>query len=196
MFFGLYVKDIVEKHFKAEGLKLSDTVIPEFPIAKAVISRLPYAKDNFPQLYERDDSTLQSVNVDYALFSKDGNVAYFVELKTDMTSRNKIQDAYLECCAKAPEMNISSLMEHIKKVAVKSNNSKSWKKYQNLLDLMGPQTREAKITVVYIQPEMPDDKHPMFDGAECIPFSEICGLLEKQKGEFPKLFAEYLCTWC
>lgn len=186
MFFGLYVKDIVENLLETEKPELSDIVIPEFPIGKNIIETLKREKN--PRLPEYDP-TLQSVNVDYALFSKD--VVYFIELKTDMGSRNSIQDEYLEY---AHGQNIRIFVEHIKTVAKPSNNPKSWKKYRYLLDqleLMDVHASDAKIEVIYIQPK----KYTVFEGAKCIPFSEICGWLEKQNGDFPKLFAKYLCQW-
>jgi len=185
MFFGLYVKDIVEYHFRSDKIKLSDVVIPEFPIGKNIIEKLKREKN--PHLPEYGP-TLQSVNVDYVLFGK--NIVYFIELKTDMGSRDEIQDEYLEY---VDGENINQFLDHIKEVKNKGNKYRE--KYQFLweqLKLAGLVLEESHypssdttIKVVYIQPSA--DK--------CITFPEISEWLQTQEGDFPAVFAHHLKLW-
>ena len=72
IFFALYLPGIVEHVL---GVPVDPRVIPEFPIRKE---------------YSR-----RSTKADYFLLSRDGSSAFLVELKTEMKSRNRRQDAYL-----------------------------------------------------------------------------------------------------
>ena len=78
IFFSLYIRDILQSHFKS---KIDDTIIPEFPLNDSIESK-------------------RTVNVDYVLFDSNGKTVYFVELKTDPASRRDEQDKYLERASK------------------------------------------------------------------------------------------------
>jgi len=215
MFFGLYVKDIVENHFNIPE-KLSEIIIPEFPLKKdGAISdvKLIWKAANGSNLNsvlsapkDNQNPELRSVNVDYALFAKDGKTVYFVELKTEMDSINKQQIEYL---AKARESNFNRLCEDIEKI---KQGTKKLEKYECLQSLIkGIKTAnkiefkdDVEIKIVYIQPraftksiqmpyKMPGEKP--CSPFEYIYFSDICSWLEKQKGKFPKLFSKHLDQW-
>jgi len=72
IFFALYLPGIVEH---ALGVKVDSRVIPEFPIRK--------------------QHSRRSTKVDYLALSDDRSAAFLIELKTEMRSRNRRQDAYL-----------------------------------------------------------------------------------------------------
>lgn len=178
MFFGLYVKDIVKHFAGSEDLEFSDIIIPEFPIRKK-------PKNN-------EETTRRTVNVDYVIFSIDritkNKIAYFVELKTDMRSRNDVQDNYLN------EVNEKDFLHFAEDLMDISSGSKQPDKYEFLFNCLKQSgvihpSHSGKVTikVVYIQPEK-DDK-------DCITFHQISEWLNKQHGEFPKLFGHYLCLW-
>lgn len=104
VFFALYLPGIVEH---ALGVKVDPRVVPEFPI-------------------KREDNN-QSTKVDYFLLAEDRSVAFLVEFKTEMESRNESQDAYLRM---AKERGLNRLLEDIPVVAAASNQKA---KYVHLL---------------------------------------------------------------
>lgn len=77
IFFSLYLKEILETKFSADGNKveLSPVIIPEFPL--------------------RHGNEHHTVNVDYVMFSKSLSKVYLIEFKTDMGSLRDEQFEYL-----------------------------------------------------------------------------------------------------
>ncbi len=90
IFFSLYLKEILETKFCADGNKveLSPVIIPEFPL--------------------RHGDEHHTVNVDYVMFSKSLSTVYLIEFKTDMGSLRDEQFEYLFKAKKGIENHDSS----------------------------------------------------------------------------------------
>jgi hypothetical protein len=91
IFFSLYLKQVLEIHLDVQEPHnddgVLDVILPELPLRRGTL----YG--------EQVDSPNKSVKVDFVLFRADLKKAYFVELKTDVSSRREEQDDYLKACA-------------------------------------------------------------------------------------------------
>ncbi|MDE0149518.1 MAG: hypothetical protein OYG32_17245 [Rhodospirillaceae bacterium] len=111
-FFGLFLPDIL-------GIGREDcTIIPEFPLRKGTLCG------------EHIKGKNQSVKTDYVVFSKDSNVAYFVELKTDSRSFDEGQLEYLR---RAKMVGPCYLLEALREICLATTYKK---KYAHLLFLL------------------------------------------------------------
>jgi hypothetical protein len=79
IFFSFYIKEIIE--LKTENM-LNEIVIPEFPLRR--------------KLFDTNLTDNKTINVDFFLSDQKNKNVYFVELKTDMNSRNPTQDNNME----------------------------------------------------------------------------------------------------
>ncbi len=196
IFFSLYLKDVVED---LVGTSLEDIIIPELPLKRDII---------WPQ-----SASNQSVKVDYALFSRDRSVVYFVELKTDAGSRRDNQDHYLE---RAAELGFAPFVEGIRQILLYTT---AHQKYHHLARTLGelgflelpdgleelvyPQPQrgltkmleqimatalQPRIEVIYLQPEQTP-------GCLCIDFGRFASHVEKHEDDLSRLFASYLRRW-
>lgn len=93
IFFSLYLPEVLQKKFK---LLEAPILIPEFPCRIGTVF---------------DSKSNQSFKIDYLAITKDGENVFFVELKTDIYSRNKKQD---ENMLQAEKKEISELFSGIK----------------------------------------------------------------------------------
>ncbi|WP_242094303.1 hypothetical protein [Aestuariivivens sediminicola] len=192
VFFALHLKEILLGICASE----IDYIIPEFPIRKG----------SLPQNGEFNINPAkngnQSFKIDYLAYSKSEDLVYFIELKTEMSSRNQKQDWYLES---ARELGMYRILEDLRQI-YKATNSKGRKKYFYLLDklnrldwikgcdknfriLKSPQN----IEIVYIQPTITEnDKNTK----QIISFEQICNVL-KEDGTEPitERFLESLKKW-
>jgi hypothetical protein len=190
IFFALYLPGIIEH---ALGVAVDPRVIPEFPIRKE---------------YSR-----RSTKVDYFLLSEDRSSAFLVELKTDMKSRNRRQDAYL---ADARSRGLRHLLGDVSVVA---EGSKEPAKYVHLLlaleemglvsvpsdvgDYAFPEVRrgikkrisdvrvtagESTVEVVYLQP------HDSMDD-RVISFRAVAEYLDTLGDPFSNTFSRYVRRW-
>ena len=75
IFFAMWLPQVLERF---TGKEIDRRVIPEFPLKKALV----------------DDKAmgLETLNIDHLVFSSDMKMAWMVELKTDMNSRDDQQD--------------------------------------------------------------------------------------------------------
>jgi len=96
------------------GYKFDTNFIPEFPVRKGTIDKGIKDKNS-------------SVNIDYFAISADKKNAVFLELKTDMGSRNEKQDDYLK---KAQAVGLKDLLTGIVEILEKT---RAKRKYCNLL---------------------------------------------------------------
>lgn len=196
IFFSLYLKDVVEDFLETP---LEDAIIPELPLKRDII--WPESASN------------QSVKVDYALFSQDREVVYFVELKTDAGSRRDNQDHYLE---RAAELGFAPFVEGIRDIL---QYTTAHQKYHHLARMLGelgflalPEELEdliyprpqrgltkmleqitvtdlrPRIEVIYLQPEQTP-------GNRCIDFGLFASHVEKHEDDLSRLFAAYLRRW-
>lgn len=164
IFFTVYLKEIVEDNF-SEKIKLFDLIIPEFPLKK----------DNN-----------QSVNVDYVMFSENFLNCFFIELKTDMSSKNLKQDDYLL------KNSQKSFSKHFFNISDIHEKSKHKDKYQSLLDIFKNKFIKIKavekIHVIYILPINENAKENYID------FYDIVKSLERHNDllstRFKKLLAK------
>ena len=113
IFFAIYLRDFLQDHLK---VALQPQLVPEFPLHLKTI--------NF------GDANNQSVKVDYIAVSEDLSKVFFIELKTDMKSRNDGQDGYLDAAQKC---EMKSLVEGIKTICAAT---KAKSKYGHLLGLL------------------------------------------------------------
>jgi hypothetical protein len=200
-FFAVYMREAVSRH---TGADLHDLIIPEFPLRLGTIGRTKNHGKN------------QSVKVDYALFSRQLDTMYLVELKTDQTSRRSGQDDYLK---RAKGDNGYEVIEGVLELA---NASKYRHKYRYLLTYMAriglisvPENvlyesgasltrllRKSEITlpnsmkvkVIYVQPQTGNAGDGQ-DDISAIGFSTFADLLPTDTDPVAALFGEYLGRW-
>lgn len=197
IFFALYMKKIIEA---ATGAVLDAEMVPEFPLKRELI--WPGRPSN------------QSVKVDYVLFAADRSRVFFVELKTDQTSRREEQDYYLE---RAHEVRFRAFVQGLVEMAQHTNQ---YGKYYHLLhtlarlgfmmlpveleDFVYPQVRpglsalfrevrvaerDPEIEVFYVQPRADGDRR-------CIGFDTVAGIVGRHDDDLSRIFASYLLRWC
>lgn len=174
-------------------------VIPQFPLKKTA-------------------DTNHAYRVDFLALSKDLKTAFLVELKTDMGSKSKDQEKYLE---EARNKGLAYILSELIGIA---SNSDSRKKYVHLLVALSnlgililpcqlitamskrkPRYSEnlvnkvkvslstcTKIEVVVIQPK-PEEKTERKD-FRYIYFDQVADIIEEE-GELGELFACYLRKW-
>lgn len=114
LIFALYLREVLQAE---TGIPLYDEIIPEFPIRKDLD---PDAETN-----------RLSTKVDFALFANDRSRVFFVELKTDMASRNADQDKYLDL---ADGQSFRYLLEGLKDIpnGIKKDAKRIRRKYFHL----------------------------------------------------------------
>lgn len=199
-FFGLYMHGVVERHV---GRELHQVVIPELPLRKGTLS---------------DDAQKpnESVKADYALFAKNGDVVYLIELKTDQASLREKQDKDLTrakelgwhkildgivqiMCATTSQyrlkyLHLLGLLEEVGAVSVPSEIYQAiptdiLRHLGNVQNLARP---EAAIEVLYIQPRATDkDKDK---GKDVIDFEEFRSGLPADD-PVARIFGEHIIGW-
>lgn len=198
IFFSVYLKGVVEE---LTGLALEETLLPELPIKRDLI---------WP-----DRVTDASVKVDYALFTKDRSRVFFVELKTDGSSRRDAQDTYLSACAR---LGFRPIVEGIKAILLKTNAHHKYHHLTTTLAGLGylklpteldaylyPEPRtgliaqlrqievtaiESKVEVVYLQPEATES-----GGERCVDFAQFAAHVRRFEDPVSRRFAESLERW-
>ena len=179
IFFAIYLDKIISKRFN----DTIDLIIPEFPVRVGDIDK------NLPGLN-------QSYKIDYVAVCKNSDKVYFIELKTDTSSRRDKQDSYLR---EAKEINISKLMEGIIKIYGATIQKR---KYNNLIkrlcgigwlsqqdDVCTNTSKDYEIEVVYIQP---GNKH---GDKDVITFEDVAGYLADQPDKLTQRFIKSLHEW-
>lgn len=195
IFFSLYLKQVLKKK---TGFQLSKQFIPEFPIRKGTIE--PNSKNN------------QSYNIDYVAISEDGRKAFFIELKTDMGSRNDGQDNYL---SQAKNIGMNELLKGIIQIFQATQAKRKYfylfQQLEELEQLWIPQTMKAiilknslrgitneakkikiisqinSIKIIYIQPNG--------DADNIINFNKFAEIIETNKDPVSIRFAQSLREW-
>ena len=193
--FAMFFPVVFAKHLNVE---IYPEVIPQFPLKKS-------SENN------------EAFRADFIALSKDGTQAYFVEIKTDMTSRNPDQDRYLgEAMARGPARILAEFKE-IAKASDKGNRLKYFHIMSSLSDLGVidlpcnlEDTMYAHVSrgvfdlidevevrpphefeIVYIQPE---DYQSSVEGTHYINFEQFAEVITTQ-GETGEVFAKYLRKW-
>lgn len=190
IFFTPYLPTLLAARF---GKPICTVVVPEFPLKQAVHN--------------------SSNNVDYALFAQDHSEVFFVELKTDMSSRNDEQDAYL---AEAQRVRFRQILLNLREIFCGTPAKEKYLHLLHLLQAAGqiklrdnltaalyPQRQRgirygedsfevlaaaAPIHVVYVQPQ----PSPACD---VIDFAEFSRHVAQFGDPFSQLFAKYLLRW-
>ena len=206
IYFAMFLPDVLEAHYHTE---FNREVVPEFPLRKGTL--WPDKKLSDPN---------GSKKVDYVALTKEGQVVFFVELKTDIQSRNPEQDGDLE---QAKDMEFSKLVDGILKIS-NPNVTGEARKYVHLLKLLSKLNlvdvpdevykkasnktlhglpaalsrvknkaeRVGKPKTVYIQPKYDQATHKGY--ADYIYFEEFANAI-KGRGEIANRFALSLLEW-
>lgn len=197
IFFAIYLKELMEKR---TGGKISDVMIPEFPLWRGIV--------------HEGYKPLLSYKIDYVLFSEDFTKMYFVELKTDSLSRRVSQDEYL---VKAKEVGFGVMLEGLISIF---NATKSKRKYYHLFekicrtglvempgdlkDCIFGDVQDSKkifqmIKSIKINKQQPDVEifyiQPLGEGEEVINFEYFADFLGGYDDDFSRLFREHLLKW-
>lgn len=178
IFFAIYLSDIL---YKATEVKI-DLILPEFPI------RLGEIEDN---------NSNQSYKIDYLAVSQNSNKVFFVELKTDKSSRRENQDDYLQ---KAKSVNISNLINGLLKIYKATNEKAKYSNYlQELIKISWVKledqnytnsSKNCNIQIIYIQPTKQKS-----DEYFTISFDDIVGYLSDHKDFLTQRFLLSLKEW-
>ncbi|NQU84484.1 MAG: hypothetical protein HQ541_01865 [Mariniphaga sp.] len=176
IFFAIYLKKIIYHKFGVEV----DHILPEFSVRLGTI-------------YGNNDN--QSYKIDYVAVSQQKNKIYFVELKTDMSSRRENQDDYLKLAKKA---NIPKLMDGILKIYEATSAKIKYENYLNELVDVGWLSNESyenisnnyDISIVYLQPTVEDE-----DPKQIISFDEVIKALMSETDPITRRFVESLKKW-
>lgn len=196
VFFSVYLKGFLEQHL---GVALEDEILPELPLKHGVVAA--------------DIESALSVKVDFAVFPKDRERVFFVELKTDVKSRRDRQDDDLIA---AKEAGFRRVVEGIRDILL---HSKSYQKYFHLAsalerlgflrippetcDFLYPKPRQGltrclqrievtalapAIEVLYLQPVATDEPG-------CLGFEKLAAYVRQFSDPFSQRFAEHLLVW-
>ncbi|GHU80225.1 hypothetical protein FACS1894191_4980 [Clostridia bacterium] len=189
IFFAYFLPDILRNELQI-NIRHND-IIPEFPLQKRA-------------LYG-DEGNNQSNKVDYAIFDRANRKVYFVELKTEMNSRNDDQDKYLKA-AQSHEINalLGGIIEISESKSVR-RDKKTLDKYNHLLNKLkcvgaiAEKDNALELTdlyncekpkIIYIQP-VKDIKDK--DNETIITFARIAQILEeKESNPLSLIFAGLL----
>lgn len=200
IFFGYYLKRIVESHLTSQNqrIELHDIIIPEFPVRKSLVG---------------EGDTNHSFKVDYVLFSQQPGKVIFLELKTDMASIDQSQKDYLN---RVSQEYFNRVLHEIKKIFIAGNRLKylyllecleqvgrvklplnlrntieSWGRAKSLIEKIEIASLNEDICVFYIQP-----MNYKSENVNVISFAEISKYLRSQDDDpLTKLFARYLDKW-
>ncbi len=202
LFFSVYLKQAIEQKYQKP---LKDLIIPEFPIHIASLC---------PNNLEKIDN--RSCKVDYVAFSKDNLQCFFIELKTDDSSRKNKQDKYL---LDAANTGLKRLIQGLIKIFKATDEKRKYfhlfkmledvemielpKPLQSKLFSVNPrgitkQISEIKILgdkidtkVIYIQPTLPKSDNIR----DIITFNEFAQLIAGFEDPSTRRFCESLKRW-
>jgi hypothetical protein len=190
IFFAVYLARVLEQKL---GLAIDPILIPEFPLKK--------------------DNNLSN-KVDYLLLARDKSQAFFVELKTEMNSRNAAQDSYLKA---AQQLGLSGLLQDFLSLWRASPQKQKYyhmakrlaslgllslaidieatlfprvqaKKFYERLSQTKPTSQEIPIQIWYLQPTPSNDEN-------VIGFTFFASALSSFDDELSCLFRNYLLRW-
>lgn len=197
IFFSMYLKDFLEQQ---TNQPFCDIIIPEFPLKRDLI---------WP-----DHPTNTSVKIDYVLFTEDKSSVFFVELKTDSSSRRDEQDEYL---SRAKEVGFHRFVEGFKDILLATGAHQKYFHLARLLanlnflqlpddieDYLYPSPRpglakllkqievtssQPEIAILYLQPV--SHGHP-----NVVDFEKFGDYVGQFDDEFSRRFADSLRKWC
>ena len=198
--FALFLPTVL-RECKSVGVKVKPQIIPQFPL--------------------RHDKSNQSDKVDFFALSEDGSRAFFIELKTDVSSRRRSQDDYL---SNALNNTMCSILYDYSEISKSKNDKHARQKYFHMsyalselglfkleddleetiyadhsggvYDLIDATVMLASPTleVVYVQPRKSEEDKCDGGRIHYIYFDEFADCVENQ-GELGALFASNLRDW-
>ena len=201
--FALFLPTVLEAHFK---IGINPQIIPQFPLKK--------------KSEDEEEDYNQSNKVDFFALSEDGSKGFFIELKTDVSSRRDAQDNYLK---DALSKSMRCILLEYKEMSKSRNDKSARQKYYHMTHMLSElgliklppnlgETMYAEhskgvydlidevcilsspmLEIVYVQPyKSEDDKTD--DRLHYIYFDEFANCVESQ-GYMGGLFAGYLRKW-
>ncbi len=172
-YFDLFLLRILQSQIK--DTDLHGTIIPELPIRNGTI----FTKDSIAcKNYEsapREGSN-SSKNIDYVAYSRDLTTVLFVELKTDIGSRNTDQDKFLKCVR---DHNFGELVKDVQTLARASDKKR---KYVHLLhqlaelELLAPNDATSMLYRKFLNP----NRSPSWDDVLSKLTFDVDGRLKKK----------------
>ena len=208
VYFAVFLRDILCDHC---GIDIQEAVIPEFPL---LINSNDY-----------ETGSEETKLIDYVAFSKDKQIVYLIELKTDLDSVTVEQTEHFQNARLQP---FPQLVSAVKRRAMKANKKQ---KYVHLLHQLAqpgleivstraldvvkeysfPKVKRgytkavddlqindeyfSKTIVVYIQPKPESDVKPVNENGFKYIFFEDVAKIVENKGDLGTLFANYLRQW-
>ena len=207
VFFALFLPTVLEAHLKKDGVKIKPQVIPQFPLKQ--------------ESEDKEKDYNLSDKVDFFALSEDASKGFFVELKTDVSSRRDDQDKYLKdaldkCMPRIlldfKEMSKSRSDKHARQKYFHMTHALSELGLIRLADGLEKRMYAAhsqgvheliddicilkspKLEVVYIQPYESEKDKCGDKRFHYIYFDEFANIVESQ-GDMGGLFAGYLRKW-
>jgi len=190
VFFSVFMKDVVEAHV---GVALKPVIVPEFPLRHGSLD---------PNLDTRTDTRARdtrnrSSKVDYLLVSQDLASAFFVELKTDMRSRDPKQDAHMRT---AQRLGLRRVLKGVCTLAECSTEAGKYRALLGELAALGLVESESTsrfrlsgadptLSIVYVQPVRSGVSELVID------FAEFATRIESSGDEIGRIFATHLRRW-
>ena len=172
--FSIYLPGFLQTRFE----RIPEMIIPEFPVHIETI----YPKIKINRLFK----------IDYLITFSDKYVV-FVELKTEMGSRNEKQGKYLQ---RANEVGIPALTKGILKIYSKTQSKA---KYDHLLQLLikagfldsnrSVINDKFETSILYLQPRHSASDH------QIVTFTEFADYVSKYSDQVSQRFAESLKLW-
>jgi hypothetical protein len=200
VFISFYLKKVLEHKFSTE---ISDFIIPEFPINQNLVIK-------------GGKNGQWSNNVDFAVLSKDLSEIYFIELKTDMSSKRSSQDELMKSCN---GRNFHDFLVGVKNICLAT---KQYSKYATLISYLqdiglitvpselwnldfekspyGYKKRVQEITIpenhiviksVFIQPRLSDPECSLPE----ISFEYFASVISDENDKVGSCFSEKLRAW-
>ena len=172
--FSIYLPGFLQSRFD----RIPQIVIPEFPVHIETI---------YPKI-----EINRSFKIDYLIKFSDKFVV-FVELKTEMASRNEKQDKYLQ---RAKEVGIPALTKGILKIYSKTQAKMKYDRLLQLLTEAGFLNSDRsvirdnfEISILYLQPWHSESDQ------QVVTFSEFAEFVSKYSDQVSQRFAESLKLW-
>lgn len=180
IFFSIYLADLLQERF---GLSIAD-VVPEFPIRIGTI-------------HPKNSALNLAFKVDYLVKVSGASTVYFIELKTDDSSRRSTQDWYL---GRAQEVGMAGLLDGIRLICAATTSKKKYRRLLGKLHDMGlialahdgtftvpPAPRDIKI--IYIQPNNKEGRDNV------ISFCDAAAIIGQYGDDLSQRFAQSLTDW-
>jgi hypothetical protein len=195
IFFSLFINQALESKVNDQ---IKTDLVPEFPV-------------HIRTIYPNKD-TDKSFKIDYVAFSKDGKKAYFIELKTDNSSRREDQDDYLIAAqksgipdlvkgivqifrattAKKKYLQLLLLLESLEQIKIPTEMHQKFKgkKIQGvakLIDQIEVTSLVESVEIIYLQPNS--------EGNNILNFEEFAAIVETDGSPLAHRFARSLREW-